>query len=187
MINAMNQSSPVKRRIIYVDEKIQRGLLVALVTLEILLIISTLWVLYIQMGEVLDANLYRVHFSAGHNIYPLLLKIGLIGIGALIVVNIVVLWIATWVWAGYIDSIIRPFRELVAKVEKLDFTEDPPQEVEHKVVDLALEWRHSKRRILQKLRMEITELEKLGDMSDIEVQRRARVALESIRDQLPNW
>lgn len=186
-MNTMTQSNTVKRRIVYVDEKIQKGLLVALVTLEVLLVACTLWVLYVQMGEVVDANLYRVHFSSQPNIYPLLFKTGLIGIGALVAVNVIVLWIATWVWARHVDSIVKPFRELVAKVEALDFSEDEAQEVLHEVVDLALAWRHSKRRILHKLRAEIAKLDELGDLSDVEAQRRARATLESIREQLPNW
>lgn len=186
-MNTMTTSAQVKRSIVYVDEKIQKGLLVALVVLEVLLVAGTLWVLYRQMGEVLDANLYRVHFSQQPNIYPLLFKTGLMGIGALVAVNVIVLWVATWLWARHVDSIIRPFRELVAKVEALDFTEDQANDVLHEVVDLALAWRHSKRRILHKLRAEIAKLDELGDLSDPEAQRRARSILESIREQLPHW
>lgn len=186
-MSQLSRSNRVKRRIVYVDEKVQKGLLVALVTLEMLLVVGTLLVLYAQMGEVVDANLYRVHFSSQPNIYPLLLKTGLIGIGALVVVNVVVLWIATWVWVRHVDSIVRPFRELVAKVEALDFSEDQAQEVLHEVVDLALAWRHSKRHIFHKLRAEIAKLDELGDLSDVEAQQRARATLESIRDQLPKW
>lgn len=186
-MNKNSRSSIVKRRIIYVDEKVQKGLLVALITLEVLLVIGTLLVLYVQMGEVVDANLYRVHLSGQPDIYPLLLKTGLIGIGALVAVNVIVLWIATWVWVRHVDSIVRPFRELVAKVEALDFTEDQAHDVPHEVVDLALAWRHSKRSILRKLRAEIAKLDEIGDLSDPEARQRARATLESIRDQLPNW
>lgn len=186
-MNAKTQPGPVKRRIVYLDEKVQKGLLVALVTLEILLVSGTLWVLYLQMGEVVDANIYRVHFSSQPNIYPLLLKTGLIGVGALVAVNIIVLWIAVWVWTRHVDSFVRPFRELLAKVESLDFSEDQAHAALHEVVDLTLAWRHAKRRILHDLRAEIAKLDELGDLSDIEAQRRARATLEEIRDLLPNW
>ena len=186
-MNKNSRSNLVKRRIVYVDEKIQKGLLVALIALEVLLVAGTLLVLYVQMGEVVDANLYRVHLSGEPDIYPLLLKTGLIGIAALVAVNVIVLWIATWVWVRHVDSIVRPFRELVAKVEALDFSEDQAHEVLHEVVDLALAWRHSKRGILRKLRAEIARLDEIGDLSDAEARQRARATLESIRDQLPNW
>ncbi len=186
-MNRIPQTNPVKRRIVYVDDKVQKGLLIALVTIEVLLIAATLWVLYWQMGKVVDANLYRVHFSSWPDIYPLLLKTGLIGVGALVAVNVIVLWIAARVWVRHVDSIVRPFSELVAKVEALDFSDDQAQDALHEVVDLALKWRHSKRQIFRKLRAEIAKLDELGDLSDIEEQRRARATLESIRDQLPKW
>jgi len=186
-MNAMPKSNLIKRRIVYVDDKVQKGLLIALVTLEVLLIAGTLWMLYLQMGKVVDANLYRVHFSDTPDIYPLLLKTALVGVIGLIAINVLVLWIAGRVWIRHVDSIVKPFRELVRKVEVLDFSEDAAIVIPHKVVDLALAWRHTKRQRLLKLRMEIAKLDELGDLSDVEAQRRARAALEAIRELLPNW
>jgi len=186
-MNSISKSNLVKRRIIYVDEKVQKGLLVALVALEILLIAGTLWMLYLQMSEIVDANLYRIHFSEKPNIYPLLLRTALISVAGLILVNILVLWIASWVWARQVAAILKPFRELINKVEALDFREDAPMVVPHKVVELALTWRHSKRQDLLKLREEIARLDELGDLSDPGASARARASLEAIRKILPNW
>lgn len=186
-MNPIPKSNLVKRRIIYVDDKVQKGLLIALVTLEVLLIAGTLWMLYVQMGEVVDANLYRVHFSDKPNIYPLLLKTALVGVIGLIAINVLVLWVAGWVWARHVDSILKPFRELIGKVEALDFSEDAAIAIPHKVVDLALAWRHSKRQDMLRLRREIARLDELGDLSDAGAQQRARALLEAIREQLPNW
>lgn len=186
-MNTMPQSSPVKRRIIYVDDKVQKGLLIALVMLESLLIAGTLLMMYVQMGEVVDANLYRVHFSGQPNIYPLLFKTALVGVVGLIVINVLVLWIAGWVWARHVDSILKPFRELIGKVEALDFSADAAQDIPHRVVELALAWRRSKRQDLLKLRQEIARLDELGNLSDPGERARARVILEGIRALLPNW
>lgn len=185
-MNQTPKSNLVKRRIIYVDDKVQKGLLIALVTLEVLLIAVTLWVLYVQMGEVVDANLYRVHFSDKPNVYPLLLKTILGGVIGMIAINVLVLWIAGWVWMRHVNSIIKPFRELVGKVEALDFSEDAAAHVPHQVVDLALSWRRTKRQRLLKLRTEIAKLNDLGDLSDAAVRVRARASLEAIRELLPN-
>lgn len=185
-MNQTPKSNLVKRRIIYVDDKVQKGLLIALVTLEILLIAVTLWVLYVQMGEVVDANLYRVHFADKPNVYPLLLKTILGGVIGMIAINVLVLWIAGWVWMRHVNSIIKPFRELVGKVEALDFSEDAAAHVPHQVVELALAWRHTKRQRLLKLRAEIAKLDELGDLSDAAVRARARASLEAIRGMLPN-
>ncbi|MGC2165854.1 MAG: hypothetical protein WA632_07560, partial [Gallionella sp.] len=87
------ESTPVKRRIIYVDGKVQKGLLLTLIILEAALIAGTLWMLYQQMSEIVNANLYRVHFIEQANIYPLLLKTVLIGVLGLIAINVILLWV----------------------------------------------------------------------------------------------
>lgn len=178
------QSNPIKRHIIYVDDKVQKGLLLALLALEIMLVIGTLWVLYVQLGKVVDDNLYRVHLSNKPHIYPLLLETALIGLSGLAAINIVVLWIAGRVWADHVNSIVKPFRELMGKVEALDFSEDAAVHAPHKVVDLALTWRHAQRLRLLRLRAEIAKLKGLGELSDAEAQRSARATLEEIRKLL---
>ena len=184
-MNTTPQSNPIKRRIIYVDGKVQKGLLLALLALEILLVIGTLWVLYLQLGKVVDDNLYRVQLYNKPHIYPLLLKTALIGLSGMIVINIVVLWVAGRVWVSHVNSIVKPFMELMSKVEALDFSEDEAVDVQHKVVDLSLAWRHNDRQRLLQLRAEIAKLDELGDMSGAEAQRRARASLEDIRKLLP--
>lgn len=184
-MNTTPNSNLVKRRILFVDNKVQKGLLIALVTLEVLLITSTLWMLYLQMGEVVDANLYRVHFSGKPNIYPLLLKTALFGVIGLIAINVLMLWIAAWVWGRHVDSILKPFRLLIGKVEALDFSEDASIAIPHEVVDLALAWRHSKRQTLLRLRQEIARLDEHADMSDTGVRARTSATLDTIRELLP--
>ena len=184
-MNAIPQSNSIKRRIIYVDDKVQKGLLLALLALEILLVIGTLWVLYLQLGKVVDDNLYRVHLSNKPLIYPLLLKTPLIGLSGMVVINIVMLWVASRVWVRHVGLIVKPFMELMSKVEALDFSEDAAVHAPHKVVDLALAWRRTKRQRLLRLRMEIAKLDELGDLSGAEAQHRARAVLEEIRKLIP--
>lgn len=184
-MNAIPQSSPIKRRIIYVDDKVQKRLLLALLALEILLVIGTLWVLYLQFGKVVDDNLYRVHLSNKPHIYPMLLETALTGLSGLVMINIVALWIAGRVWVGYVNSIVKPFMELMDKVEALDFSEDMAVDIPHKVVGLSLAWRHIQRQHLLRLRTEIAKLDELGELSGTEAQRRARASLEDIRKLLP--
>lgn len=179
------QPDPIKRRIIYVDDKVQKWLLLVLLALEILLIIGTLWVLYLQLSKVVDDNLYRVHASSKPLIYPLLLKTPLIGLSGMVVINILMLWVASRVWIHHVSSIVKPFMELMSKVEAMDFSEDTAVQAPHKVVDLALTWRHTKRQRLLRLRREIARLDELGDLSGAEAQRRARASLEEIRKLIP--
>ena len=184
-MNAIPQSNSIKRRM-YVDDKVQKGLLLALLALEIMLVIGTLWVLYLQLGKVVDNHLYRVHPSNKSLLYPLLLKTPLIGLSGMVVINIVMLWVASRVWIRHVSSIVKPFMELMSKVEALDFSEDAAVHAPHKVVDLALAWRHTKRQRLLRLRREIAKLDELGDLSGAEAPRRARASLEEILKLLPS-
>lgn len=183
-MNSQSKPNFSKRRIIYVDDYIQKGLLVALVTLEALLIVGTLWILYLQMSEVVDANLYRIHFSQKPNIYPLLLKTIMIGLIGLIAVNVLMLWLISWIWSRHVDSILNPFRKLISKVEALDFREDEPISIPHKVVELALTWRHSKRQHMLKLRQEISSLDELDDSPEALILKQSR--LETIKKLCAN-
>ncbi len=184
-MSTIHQSNSIKRRIVYVDDKVQKGLLLALLALEILLIIGTLWVLYLQLGKVVDDNLYRVHVSNKPLIYPLLLKTPLVGLSGMVVINILMLWVASRVWIRHVSSIVKPFMELMSKVEAMDFSEDAAVHAPHKVVGLALAWRHTKRQRLLRLRREIAKLDELGDLSGAEAQRCARASLEEIRKLIP--
>lgn len=185
-MNTIPQSDFIKRRFVYVDEKVQKGLLIALVTLEILLVAGTIWVLYSQMSDVMEANLYRAHFSGKQHLYPLLLETALAGLSGLVTINVLILWVAGWVWMRHVNSIVKPLRELLDKDEVLNFSEDAAVHIPHKVVGLALTWRHNKRQRMLKLRTEIAKLNELGELSDAEAQRHARASLEAIRKLLPD-
>jgi hypothetical protein len=179
-MNLPSESNSTKRRIIYVDDRIQMWLLVALVTLEVLLITGTLWMLYIQMSEVLEANLYRIHFSQKQSIYPLLLKTILIGLVGLITVNALMLWLISWAWTRHVDSILNPFRNLVSKVEALDFREDEPMKIPHKVVELTLAWRYSNRQQMLILRQAISQLNEFKGSPDTQAVMKSK--LETIKE-----
>jgi len=184
-MSMMPRFSRLKRRTIYLDDKVQKGLLIALVTLEILLIVGTLLMLYLQMSEIVDANLYRVQISGRQDILPLLLKTALVGVVGLVSINILVLWIAGWVWVRHVDSILKPFRELIGKVEALDFSEDKDMAVTHEVVNLALAWRNSRRQDLLKMHREIARLGDLGDLSGVGMRAQACASLEVILELCP--
>jgi hypothetical protein len=186
-MSANTESMPIKRRIVYVDDKVQKGLLLALIVLEVALIAGTLWMMYQQMGEIVNANLYRVHFVEQPNIYPLLLKTILVGVLGLLIINVMVLWLASWMWTRHVDSILTPFRKVVDRVATLDFAGQEYPAAPHKVVELAQEWHSAKREQLLKIREEIARLDALGDFSDPDAKAKARKSLETIRELLPGW
>lgn len=184
-MNSKSQQKFIQRRLIYIDGAVQKWLLIALVAFEIILVSVALWLLYLQLQSMVEANLYRIHFSDKPHVDPLLVKNMLFGLGGLIGINIAVLLVVDWFWSRQVNLILRPFTQLLSKVEALDFSEDMAIAEPHKVVELAHVWRNSERQRLFKLRAEIARLEVSGDFSTPQVQQRTRTTLESILKLLP--
>ena len=174
----------IKRRIIYVDASVQKWLLVALVLLEIILISGALWLLYVQMINTIEANLYRAHAVAKPDFYSLM-RVALIGLGGLLVINVFVLWLADRLWARQLASIIKPLMAMVSKVEMLDFSADVPVTRQHEVVNLAHAWRNTERQRLLNLRTAINQLDVLTETLTAAQQGQMRATLEAIRKLLP--
>ena len=172
----------IKRRIVYVDHSVQKWLLIALVSLEIILVASALWLLYLQLINTVEANLYRAHAVGKPDIYPLI-KMAIIGLSCLLAINLFVLWIVDLVWGRHLTSILRPLTELVTRVEALDFSPDELSAKPHKVVELAHTWRETERQRLLALRAAINQLGVPGQTDGSADKDRA--ILETIRKLLP--
>ena len=184
-MNTKSQPISIRRRIIYVDGAVQKWLLIALVAFEVILVSVALWLLYLQLQSMVEANLYRIHFSDKPNVDPVLVKNMLFGLGGLIGINIAVLLVVDWFWSRHVNMILQPFTQLLSKVEVLDFSEDIAVAEQHKVVEIAHVWRNNERLRLFKLRSEIAKLEVSGDFSTPQGQQRTRTTLESILKLLP--
>lgn len=178
------QPGLTKRRIKYVDDAVQKGLLITLVALEILLVSVTLWILYLQLIGTVEANLYRAHSAGKPDINPLL-QTALIGLGGFLVINIIVLWVADRLWARRLKSILQPFTELMLKTEKLDFSSDTHQFKPHKLVEVAQIWRSAERQRLINLRKAIHQLSESGETPSQTDKERTRATLETILKLLP--
>ena len=179
-----NQANLIKRRIIYIDDAVQKLLLIGLVFLEIILVTGALWLLYLQLINTVEANLYRAHSVGNPDVYPLL-KAALTGLSGLFVINIIALWIANYLWTRRLVAILRPFMALVNKVEALDFSADPPPSKPHEVVQLARAWHDAERQRLLNLRAVIRQLSVPGGTPSAAQKAHLRATLESIRQLLP--
>lgn len=175
----------IKRRIVYVDHSVQKWLLIALVMLEIILIAGALWLLYLQLISAVEANLYRAHATVRPDIYPLI-KVAIIGLSGLLAINLIVLWLVDCLWARHLATILRPFTELVRRVEALDFSPDEISAKPHKVVELAHAWRETERQRLRDLRAAINQLDTAGQTGLLADKERTRILLETIHDLLPD-
>jgi len=174
-----------RRKIRYVDQALQRRLLFVLVASEVLLVSVGLWVLYGHLSEVVNQNLYRVHQSGSQPMFTLLLRETLVMLAGLVAANLVLLVIADRLWAGYVNSILRPFSELIARTGVLDFKEDAPPARQHPVLDLARDWRVRERVRYQAVRNEIMSIDVGADFSSPEERERSLAALQRLRQLLP--
>ena len=184
MMNSPAKQNLIKRRIIYVDALVQKWLLIALVMLEILLISGALCLLYMQLINTIEANLYRAHAAGKPDIYPLL-KFALLGMGGLLAINVFVLWMADRLWARHLASIFKPLMAMVNKVERLDFSADAPVLQSHESVNLAHAWRNTERQRLNNLRAAINQLDVPGETLTAAQRGQMRAALEAICKLLP--
>lgn len=140
-----------RRHIHYVDHHIQKWLLVALVVMECALIALAMWALHGALSDLVEENMYRIHFSAQPDQLLRFLAEGvkiLIGIG---VVNLLALILADRIWAAYIGSILRKLDALIEDTQQLDFTERAMTRT-HDVLDQALAWRAVEAGRMRKLR-----------------------------------
>ena len=183
-MNLPDKPAMIKRRIIYIDGTVQKRLMIALVTLEILLVGAALWVLYLQLVGTVEANLYRAHAVGKPVVFPLL-KAAMLGLGSFLAINILLLWAADRLWARHLETILGPFSALTDKVSTLDFSADTTPDQPHNVVSMALAWRDAERRRLQILREKIRQLDTPAGSSTPADKERRRQALEAMLRQLP--
>ena len=68
MKNAKKQSPPIRRRTIYVDGAVQKWLLIALVTFEVILISVALWLFYLQLQSMVEVIFIEFIFPTSHKL-----------------------------------------------------------------------------------------------------------------------
>lgn len=144
--------SPHSRKIHYIDHVLQKWLLIALVALEVIVLSVAGGILYWKLSQVADEALYRIHFGQQPSLFSVLLKEAMWVLTGLVTVNLLALFMADRIWVRYVRSIVLSLRDLLAKSRELDFSEDTEMLRRHKVVTLALDWRHHERARLLMMR-----------------------------------
>lgn len=126
-----------QRKIHYVDETLQKFLLIGLVLLEAGLAAGLAWMMFRHLNQIIEENLYRVHLADAvpiltqltHEAITLLLIFGATNLVALVFVDLL--------WRRYVNSILCLFMKLMGKTHQLDFTSDPIISDRHQVLHLT--------------------------------------------------
>lgn len=140
----MNDTLQSRRTIRYIDQSIQKWMLIGLVVMELSLTAGLLWILYLDLAHVIDENLYRVHQTDHESIFPLLLAEGAKIMGYAFAVNVAAIVLADRIWAFYVNRVVSRLSILMQKSRNLDWRENDIGAT-HPVLVIALAWRFAER------------------------------------------
>lgn len=170
-----------RRRIQYVDETIQKFMLVGLVLLEPVLAGASVWLLHWRFNQIVEQNLYRVHLAEASSLFGQLLHEAFFLSGIFTLANVIALLIADLIWRRYVNSVLRHFRASVDKTSKLDFSSDPATAGHHPVLALAETQRAQERARLAAIRKLMTNLgAEVLDQTDVHGMRDQLKTLDAL-------
>ena len=182
MTHTASQDAHERRRIHYVDHILQKWLLVALVILECTLTGLAIGGLYWILGDLIDRNMYRVHFSPDESILRDFAIEGakiLIGTG---VVNLTAIILADRIWSVYVRSIVRGIDKVMSAAQRLDLMPQRGVKRTHLVLDRMLRWQRAESLRLRRIRHSVRHLpDRLPDTP--EATKAAAAHLRIIQDR----
>lgn len=157
-------AQPHQRRIKYIDQALQKWLLIALVTLEILILAGAGALLYFKLDAVVEASLYRVHLAGQPSMLSVLLKESLQIVVGLVAINLLALFVADRIWARHVRGILGALRELLSSVQSLDLREESVSNIppKHDVLSAGLDWHRAERERHLALHQSVTALEHMA-------------------------
>ncbi len=148
-----------RRRQHYVDDSIQRSLIVAMVALEVFLVAVSIWLAHWQLMELIDQSMYRMNVANSGPTLALFAEKGFVVLGLFALANVVALTLAAKIWSYQENLVLRDFAQLIAKTRELDFSTDPQTRRQHQVLALAASWRARERARFAAVRELVTELD----------------------------
>lgn len=178
-------NTPAKRKNHYIDAALQNRLLIAFILLEVLIIGGGMLVMYRELNDVVEENLFRIHFSALQPLSTLLFWKGMRILAALVILNVAALGLAEWWWERHLESILQPLSGLLTRTAQLDFTADEMNGELHAVLVNTMAWRECERQRCMAMRAALSVLDENADYSTKAELEKARSALETLKALQP--
>lgn len=170
-----------RRRRHFIDAGIQGRLLVALLGLEVILFSGAMLWLYLDLSQIIEGNLYRVHYADTEGLSPFLNTLFTV-IPVILLVNLAALWLADVIWRGHVRRIVNQLRRILVRISKLDLKEESEdRRVHHDVIEKARSWVANERQELQKIKKTVSALPDTIDFSEEKELIRTRVALRELK------
>lgn len=158
-----------QRKIHYVDEAIQKTLLVGLVLLEVALAAGLAWLMWHRLNAIVEDNLYLIHLAEARPILTQLLIEAARLLGVFVAVNVAALVLVDILWRRYVHSVLTSFAQSMAKTRALDFTPDVPLRSHHQLLDLTAAQREQDRQRLTAVRAQVHQLAKAASAESVGV------------------
>jgi len=177
--------TPVKRKIVLIDSSLQSRLLFAFLLLEMLLIGGGMIVMHLELKDVVEENLFRIHLAISESLSSLLIWKAMRILAMLAILNVVALGLAKWLWVQHLKSILKPLSELLSRTARLDFKADNVVGHHHAVLANTLAWRECERQRCMAIRAALSGLDENACNSSTTALEKTRVALEKIKTLLP--
>lgn len=149
-----------RRRIRYIDEQLQRSLLIGLVLLEAGLVAVLAWLMHRHLNRIVEENLYRAHLAAASPMFGQLMHEALFLLALFLIANVMALLIGEVIWRSHVNSVLQRFMSLIGKTGHLDFSADPEALDRHPLLILAKHQRTHERRRLAAIREQLMCLDK---------------------------
>lgn len=133
-----------RRRIRYVDARLQARLLAGLVLMELALVAAAMLYVYLDLTAAIDANIYRVHHGAERSVFEVLAPRLGIALAALLALNILAVFTVQRLWRRYVEKLLTEFDTLLERTAALDFRaagEEAGRPASHEVLARMHAWR----------------------------------------------
>ncbi|MDH5483646.1 MAG: hypothetical protein OEY43_00295 [Gammaproteobacteria bacterium] len=147
-----------KRHIHYINPDIQNRLIISFVIFELLLISITVFILYTDMSQIIEDNMFRSHIKEPLNIEFFSIRL-LQAVAILLVINLIAASFIVWRWRSYINNITRPLETIIDSINQLDFSIDAETEKNHETLVLAESWLNTEKERFTKIRQLIAEMD----------------------------
>jgi hypothetical protein len=155
-----------RRRRSYIDGRIQGRLVAAIVAFEMLLIVAGMLFLFYDLNHVVEGRVFHVHPVSQDKSSELVGRLMLV-IMVIVAVNIMLVAVIEYVWSGYIAKIVRPLRQALEALSRLDLRSGmAPGVLQHEVLDKTSDWIQAERLRSARLRRLAGELNAEMDPSE---------------------
>jgi hypothetical protein len=134
-----------RRRTRYIDRRLQRWPILALVLLQAALVGGSVWLMQGRLQGAIEDSLYRGHLGTAAPLLDQLLREALPLLGIFVVVNLLLVTAIELAWRRRVRLLLRDFLLLIGKTRALDFTPDPPTRPGHELLELAVRYRETER------------------------------------------